>query len=161
MQPSDFPELDATFQNYCMHFNMTAFPFSVTALQLIEYPYGDGIEVIFAGGRREFIPNNETDPEHSFSGERLDGRNLIHEWVDKHPNSQYVWNKTGFDQIDVEKVDHVIGWWLSKLYHMFVLFLVKVAVHSCENNVSRCPLYAPVSMLHPPTPSANGVQFVG
>ncbi|XP_078373755.1 alkaline phosphatase-like isoform X2 [Oculina patagonica] len=80
------------------------------ALQLIEYPYGDGIEVIFAGGRRELIPNNETDPEYSANkGERLDGRNLINEWVDKHPNSQYVWNKTGFDQIDVEKVDHVIG----------------------------------------------------
>ena len=71
--------------------------------------------MIFAGGRREFIPNNETDPEYLIEGERLDGRNLIQEWVHKHPNSQYVWNKTGFDKIDEEKVDHVIGWWLSKL----------------------------------------------
>lgn len=81
-----------------------------TALQLIEYPFGDGIEVIFAGGRRELIPNNETDPEYpDLKGERLDGRNLIQEWVDKFPNSQYVWNKTGFDHIDVSKVDHVMG----------------------------------------------------
>ena len=83
---------------------------SATALQLIEYPFGDGIEVIFAGGRRELIPNDETDPEYpDLKGERLDGRNLIQEWVDKFPNSQYVWNKTGFDQIDVSKVDHVLG----------------------------------------------------
>ena len=90
----------------------------VTALQLIEYPYGDGIEVIFAGGRRGLIPNTETDPEYAtLNGERLDGRDLIQEWVDKHPNSQYVWNKAGFDQIDVDNVDHVIGTlrlkWLS------------------------------------------------
>lgn len=83
----------------------------LTALQLVEFPYGDGIEVIFAGGRREFIPNNETDPEYSNkAGKRLDGRNLIQEWVAKCPNSEYVWNKTSFDQIDEEKIDHVIGW---------------------------------------------------
>lgn len=83
---------------------------SATALQLIEYPFGDGIEVIFAGGRRELTPNNETDPEYpDLKGERLDGRNLIQEWVEKFTNSQYVWNKTGFDQIDVNKVDHVLG----------------------------------------------------
>ena len=84
--------------------------FFATALQLIEYPYGDGIEVIFAGGRREFIPKNETDPEHTTRvGEREDGRNLLQEWVKKHPSSQYIWNKKQFDQIDVEKVEHVIG----------------------------------------------------
>ncbi|KAL9968703.1 hypothetical protein ACROYT_G020821 [Oculina patagonica] len=80
------------------------------ALQLIEYPYGDGIEVMFAGGRRELMHKNQTDPEYpDKKGERLDGRDLIKEWVDKHPNSQYVWNKTAFDKIDVNKVDHVIG----------------------------------------------------
>ena len=79
-------------------------------MQLIEYPYGDGMEVVFAGGRRELTSKNQTDPEYpNKKGERLDGRDLIQEWVDKHPNSQYVWNKTGFDQIDVNKVDHVIG----------------------------------------------------
>ena len=43
------------------------------------------------------------------TGERLDGRNLINEWVNKHSNSLYVWKKTAFDQIDVEKTDHVMG----------------------------------------------------
>ena len=84
--------------------------FFISALQLIEYPYGDGIEVIFGGGRRTFIPQYEKDPEYpDKAGERLDNRSLINEWVSKHPNSQYVWNKTSFDKIDVGKVDHVIG----------------------------------------------------
>ena len=53
---------------------------------------------------------NQRDPEYpKEKGKRLDGRDLIQEWIDKHPNSQYVWNQTGFDQIDVKKVDHVIG----------------------------------------------------
>ena len=53
---------------------------------------------------------NQTDPEYPDErGERLDGRDLIQEWVNKHPNSQYVWNKAGFDLIDVNRVDHVIG----------------------------------------------------
>ncbi|XP_078373772.1 alkaline phosphatase-like [Oculina patagonica] len=80
------------------------------ALQLGEYSLGDGIEVIFSGGRRKFMHKNQTDPEYpDEKGERLDGRDLIQEWVDKHPNSQYVWNKAGFDQIDVNKSDHVMG----------------------------------------------------
>ena len=83
---------------------------SFSALQLAEYSYGDGMEVVFAGGRRELMHRNQTDPEYpDKKGERLDGRDLIQEWVDKHPKSQYVWNKTGFDQIDVDKVDHVLG----------------------------------------------------
>ena len=80
------------------------------ALQLVDFPYGDGVEVVFAGGRRKFMHKNQTDPEYpDKKGERLDGRNLIQKWLDKHSNSEYVWNKTHFDKIDVEKVDHVIG----------------------------------------------------
>ena len=53
---------------------------------------------------------NQADPEYPHeTGERLDGRDLIQEWVNKHSNSQYVWNKFGFDQIDPQNVDHVIG----------------------------------------------------
>ena len=79
-------------------------------MQLIEYSHGDGIEVIFGGGRREFIPGNQSDPEYpDKKGEREDGRNLLMEWKEKHPNAEYVWNKKQFDKIDVDKVDHVIG----------------------------------------------------
>jgi len=80
------------------------------ARQLVEYPHGNGLEVIFAGGRKKMMSLNDTDPEYAdVTGERLDGRNLIKEWIEKHPNSQYVWNKTAFDNIDVEKSDHVMG----------------------------------------------------
>lgn len=82
----------------------------VTALQLVEFPFGDGIEVVFGGGRRKLLHKNQSDPEYpDKKGERLDGRDLIQMWLDNHNNSQYVWNKQQFDQIDVKKVDHVIG----------------------------------------------------
>ena len=68
------------------------------------------MEVVFAGGRRKLTHKNQTDPEYpDKTGDRGDGRDLIQEWLDKRPNSHYVWNKTAFDQIDVNKVDRVIG----------------------------------------------------
>ena len=66
--------------------------------------------MIFGGGRRKFLPQNQADPEYpDKKGERLDGRDLIQQWLGKHNNSKYVWNQEQFDQIDPEKVDHVIG----------------------------------------------------
>ena len=68
------------------------------------------MEVVFGGGRRELMHKNQTDPEYpDKKGERLDDRDVISEWVNKFQNSKYVWNKNEFDQIDVDKVDHVIG----------------------------------------------------
>ena len=56
------------------------------------------------------MSQDHTDPKYQGeTGERLDGRNLINEQVNKHSNSLYVWKKTAFDQIDVEKTDHVMG----------------------------------------------------
>ena len=41
-------------------------------------PYGDGIDVILGGGRREFMPIEADDPEYpSRPGLRDDGRNLL------------------------------------------------------------------------------------
>ena len=94
-----------TSRNY-----ITIFILLFTALQLLEFPYGNGMEVVFGGGRRELMHKNQTDPEYpDKKGDRLDGRDLISEWVNKFQNSKYVWNKTEFEQIDVDKVDHVIG----------------------------------------------------
>ena len=68
------------------------------------------MEVVFGGGRRELMHKNQTDPEYpDKKGDRLDGRDLISEWLNKFQNSKYVWNKNEFEQIDVDKVDHVIG----------------------------------------------------
>ena len=53
---------------------------------------------------------NQSDPEYpDKKGKRLDGRDLIQEWLDTHPNSQYLWNKTQFDEIDVKNVKRVMG----------------------------------------------------
>lgn len=80
------------------------------ARQLIEFPYGDGLEVALGGGRAKFLPKETVDAEYEkASGERLDGRNLTEEWLKKYKNSNYVWNKQQFDQIDAKKTKHLLG----------------------------------------------------
>ena len=85
--------------------------FADIARQLIEFPYGNGLEVALGGGRYNFIPQETKDPEYSdkVSGRRLDKRNLTEEWKSKYKNSAYIWNKEQFDAIDVEKTDHLLG----------------------------------------------------
>ncbi|HXG84650.1 MAG TPA: alkaline phosphatase, partial [Pyrinomonadaceae bacterium] len=80
------------------------------ARQLIEFDYGDGLEVALGGGRGKFLPKETADPEYvDKTGERLDGRNLANEWTAKYKNSAYVWNKAQFDQIDAKKTKHLLG----------------------------------------------------
>ncbi|MDB2595440.1 alkaline phosphatase [Pseudomonadales bacterium] len=67
------------------------------AQQMIQMPNGDGLDVILGGGRGQFLPNNQSDPEYpKKTGKRDDGRNLIEEWLAKDPTRQYVWNGDGF-----------------------------------------------------------------
>jgi len=62
------------------------------ARQLVEWPYGDGLELALGGGRANFLPSTMTDPEHAeIMGARADGRNLAAEWAAK-PGHAYVWN---------------------------------------------------------------------
>jgi len=80
------------------------------ASQLIDFPYGDGIEVALGGGRAKFLPASVEDPEGaSMSSARLDGRHLPDEWLEKHPRSAYVWNQQQFDAIDHASTDHLLG----------------------------------------------------
>ncbi|XP_057299612.1 alkaline phosphatase-like isoform X1 [Hydractinia symbiolongicarpus] len=80
------------------------------ASQLIDFPYGDGLEVAFGGGRRNFLPNSEKDiGEKGLFGKRSDGRNLVHEWLNKSKHHYYVNNEKGFKNLHPEKVDHVLG----------------------------------------------------
>lgn len=68
------------------------------ARQLIEFPYGDGIDVALGGGRRHFTPNTVADPENGDAmGSRGDGRDLTAEWAAKSGDHRYVWDKAGFD----------------------------------------------------------------
>ncbi len=63
------------------------------ASQLVAMPFGDGIDVILGGGRREFMPTEISDPEYpNKQGARDDGRNLIDEWLAADSNRRYAWN---------------------------------------------------------------------
>ncbi len=79
------------------------------ARQLIEFPYGDGLEVALGGGRRSFTPTSLADPEDAATaGLRTDGRNLAAEWSAR-PNSEYVWNRADLAAIDPSTTDHLLG----------------------------------------------------
>jgi len=81
------------------------------AVQLIEFPHGNGLEVAMGGGRRNFIPNTYADPEYSLlkPGKRTDGRDLTQEWLNKYSNSAYVWNKKQLNALDLANTDHLLG----------------------------------------------------
>ncbi len=55
--------------------------------------YGRGPLVALGGGRAQFTTVEETDPEYDDKvGLRLDGRSLVGEWKQAHPQGAYVWN---------------------------------------------------------------------
>ena len=69
-------------------------------------------KVILGGGRQSFSRNTTQDPEYEDkTGNRQDGRNLVEEWLELHEdeNSQYIWNKDGFDSVDYTQVDYLLG----------------------------------------------------
>ncbi|MEI6268358.1 MAG: alkaline phosphatase [Methylococcaceae bacterium] len=79
------------------------------ATQLVDFNINGGIDVALGGGRTRFIPQSATDPEYGIAGKRKDGRDLTADWLSKHSNARYVWNKTQFDAIDPKTTDHLLG----------------------------------------------------
>jgi alkaline phosphatase len=81
------------------------------ARQLIEVPYGDGLEVAMGGGRSNFLPEAMADPEdEGETGNRKDGKDLTKAWLERYGNSgAFVWNKAQFDAVDPGNVDHLLG----------------------------------------------------
>jgi len=79
------------------------------AAQLLAFPYGDGPEVVFGGGRQMFLPEEVSDPEYGMAGLRQDGRHLINEWLGKHDNAAYIWNSEGFAKLDSSKSKYALG----------------------------------------------------
>jgi alkaline phosphatase len=80
------------------------------ARQLVEMPYGDGLEVAFGGGRKHFKPKGEADPEDATSpGGRLDGRDLTREWIDAREGAAYVWNRDQLAALDLSSTRHLLG----------------------------------------------------
>lgn len=73
----------------------------------------DGIEVVFGGGRRHFLPRdpafNSPDAVSAIEGDRTDGRNLIAKWMATYPQGVYVMDQNGFDAIDPDVHGQVFG----------------------------------------------------
>ncbi|TPV60749.1 alkaline phosphatase [Aestuariibacter sp. GS-14] len=73
----------------------------------------NGIEVVFGGGRRSFLPKdaafNSPDAVSSVEGDRMDSRDLTAEWQSMYENGVYIYDQTGFDAIDTEITERVFG----------------------------------------------------
>jgi alkaline phosphatase len=80
------------------------------ARQLIEFTAGDGIEVVLGGGRAQFLPAEQADPEEPEQrGLRSDGRNLVAEWQKRNPGGAYVWNRAQLEALDLAKTRRLFG----------------------------------------------------
>ena len=81
------------------------------ARQLVEFKFGDGLDVMFGGGRMNFLPESMTDPEYADKkGKRKDGRDLTAEWLKRYSNSgAYAWNLDGFNKIDPANTGHALA----------------------------------------------------
>ncbi|MEJ2043493.1 MAG: alkaline phosphatase [Reinekea sp.] len=67
-----------------------------------------GLDVVFGGGRRHFLPKEYIDGEGK-KGKRTDNRNLTAEWLSKYDNASFIWNQDGFDKLDTETTGPVLG----------------------------------------------------
>lgn len=80
------------------------------ASQLIDWPHGDGFEVVLGGGRGNFITKENADPEYEGrNGWRGDGRDLTAEWAAKSDEHVFVYNQAGFDAVDFSSSAKVLG----------------------------------------------------
>ena len=80
------------------------------ASQLIDWPEGDGFEVILGGGRQHFLPTDISDPEEpQRGGRRTDGRHLVREWTAKSGSHRYVWNAEQFAATDFSADTRILG----------------------------------------------------
>ena len=69
----------------------------------------DGLEVALGGGRSYFMPDTMADPEDTTKkGLRKDG-DLTAQWTSQYKKSAFVYNRSGWDNIDATKTDHLLG----------------------------------------------------
>jgi alkaline phosphatase len=80
------------------------------ARQLVEFPHGDGLEVVLGGGRAHFLPKNAADPERpDVPGARGDGRDLVEAWRKRFPGGAYVWSRAQLEAVDAASVRYLLG----------------------------------------------------
>ncbi len=78
--------------------------------QLVNWPAGDGMEVALGGGRSNFLTAETADPEDEGKmGERTDKRDLTKEWIAKGNNHVVVFDKAGFDALDIKTSPSILG----------------------------------------------------
>ncbi|RZA10895.1 MAG: alkaline phosphatase, partial [Lysobacteraceae bacterium] len=69
-----------------------------------ESPFGRGFTVMMGGGRKNFMPTSQRDPEYDDKvGERLDGRDLVAEWKRRNPGGAYAWNRQQLEAAPLDK----------------------------------------------------------
>jgi alkaline phosphatase len=80
------------------------------ASQFLAWSHGDGMDVVLAGGRSQFLPSTTADPEYATQkGGRGDGRNLIDEWKAKGAGRVAVTDKAGFDAFNWNGPGQILG----------------------------------------------------
>lgn len=80
------------------------------ARQMVEWPHGNGLEVMLGGGRAHFLPGSAADPEYATAkGKRADGKDLIAVWKAANPAGEYVWNSESFAAVDPKKASKLLG----------------------------------------------------
>lgn len=70
--------------------------------------------MILGGGRRHWLPKVARDPEQSSEeGRRLDGRNLIDDWLREKKkrglHAEYVWNSEQLTNLSISSTDYLLG----------------------------------------------------
>ncbi len=79
------------------------------AAQLIDWPAGDGFEVMLGGGRANFMLDSQNDPEDGSKTGKRKARDLVAEWKARHNDGTYVWNRQEFDALDPAATGRVLG----------------------------------------------------
>lgn len=74
------------------------------ARQQVESAFAGGFDVLMGGGRENYMPSSQRDPEYpDRAGERSDGRDLVAEWKQRHPGGVYAWNARQLDAAPLDK----------------------------------------------------------
>jgi len=77
---------------------------------LIDFPYGDGIDLALGGGRKNFLRTTDIDDnDNTTYGLRRDGRNLKSEWLKKSNDHIYVHDRNGLKQLKPNLKKKVLG----------------------------------------------------
>jgi alkaline phosphatase len=79
------------------------------AAQLLDFDFGAGIHVAMGGGLQAFVPNTQAEPVTGRNGVRRDGRDLTQEWLNKYPDSAFIWSREQLQALDTTSTRHVLG----------------------------------------------------